>query len=81
MSTSTVNASQVVGKNPHEAQFNKVIDGRKRRIRGLWKRNTRFYAQLTGFAPATSKSRVQRISLMDKQEEPVDSVAQAVAGM
>ena len=56
-------------------------DGRKRAIRGLWKRNERFYAQLTVFDPITGKNRVQRISLLDKEGEPVGSVAQAVAVM
>jgi integrase len=58
-----------------------VVDGRKRAIRGLWKRNERFYAQLTVFDPITGKNRVQRISLLDKQGEPVGSGAQAVAVM
>jgi hypothetical protein len=50
-------------------------------VRGLWKRNERFYAQLTVFDLITGKNRVQRISLLDKEGEPVGSVAQAVAVM
>src|SRR5215471_7878280 len=79
--TSTASTKQAGGKSHHEAKFTKVVDGRKRAIRGLWKRNDRFYAQLTVFDPITGKNRVQRISLMDKQSEPVGSVAQAVAVM
>jgi integrase len=79
--TSTTHTNQVGGKSHHEAKFTKVFDGRKRAIRGLWKRNDRFYAQLTLFDPVTGKNRVQRISLLDKQGEPVGSVAQAVAVM
>lgn len=81
VSTSTAVKNQVEGKSHHEAEFIKVRDGRKHSIRGLWKRNDRFYAQLTVFDPVAGKHRVQRIPLMDKQGEPVGSVAQAVAVM
>jgi integrase len=79
--TSTASTNRVGGKSHHEAKFTKVLDGRKRAIRGLWKRNDRFYAQLTVFDPITGRNRVQRISLLDKQGEPIASVAQAVAVM
>jgi hypothetical protein len=69
--TSTTSTNPTEGKSHHEAKFTKVFDGRKRAIRGLWKRNERFYAQLTVFDPITGKNRVQRISLLDKQSEPV----------
>jgi hypothetical protein len=73
--TSTAVKNQVEGKNHHEAEFIKVRDGRKHSIRGLWKRNDRFFAQLTVFDPIDGKHRVQRIPMMDKQGEPVGSVA------
>jgi integrase len=79
--TSTTITKQVGGKSHHEAHFTKVLDGRKQPIRGLWKRNDRFYAQLTVFDALTGKSRVQRIPLMDKQGEPAATIAQAVAVM
>jgi integrase len=81
VSTSTAGKNQIRSKGHHEAKFIKVRDGRKQSIRGLWRRNDRFYAQLTVFDPVTGKNRVQRIPLMDKQGEPVGSVAQAVAVM
>lgn len=81
MSANTAGENQVGGKRHYEAQFIKVRDGRKHSIRGLWKRNDRYYAQLTVFDPNTGKHRVQRIPLVDKQGEPVSSVAQAVAVM
>lgn len=79
--TRTAGTNQAGGKSHHEAKFTKVLDGRKHPIRGLWIRNDRFYAQLTVFDPITGKNRVQRISLLDKQGEPVGTVAQAVAAM
>jgi integrase len=81
VSTSTEGTIHIRSKGHHEAKFIKVRDGRKQSIRGLWRRNDRFYAQLTVFDPVTGKHRVQRIPLMDKQGEPVGSVAQAVAVM
>jgi hypothetical protein len=77
--TSTASTNQAQGKSHHEAKFTKVFHGRKRAIRGLWKRNDRFYAQLTGFDPITGKNRVQRISLLDKHGGPVATVAHAIA--
>jgi integrase len=79
--TSTAGTNQFGNKSHHATQFTKVLDGRKRPIRGLWKRNARFYAQLTVFDPITGKNRVQRIPLTDKQGEPVITGAQAVAVM
>ncbi len=81
MSTHTAHTNQVEGKSRHAAKFTKVRDGRKQPIRGLWKRNDRYYAQLTVFDPITGKNRVQRIPLTDKQNEPVGTIAQAVAVM
>lgn len=55
------------------AQYRKVYDARKRRIRGLWERNGRFYAQLTLEDANTGKKEVRRIPL-----EGAKTVAQAV---
>ena len=79
--TRTAGTSQAGGRSHHEAKFTKVFDGRKRSNRGLWKRNDRFYAQLTVFDHITGRNRVQRISLLDQEGEPVGNVAQAVAVM
>ena len=67
MRTGTAVTNPVEGKNHHAAKFTKALDGRKQPIRGLWKRNSRFYAQLTVFDPITGNNRVQRIPLADKQ--------------
>jgi hypothetical protein len=79
--TSSASTNQAGGKSHHEAKFTKLFDGRKRAIRGLWRCNERFYAQLTVFDPISGKNRVQWISLLDKQGEPVASLARAVAVM
>jgi integrase len=52
----------------------KVQDQRKRAIRGLWKRNDRYYAQITVEDPNTGIKRVKRMPLED-----VSTDAQAIA--
>ena len=81
MSTNTAGKDQIGVKRHPKSHFIKVREGRKHSFQGLWKRNERFYAQLTVFDPIAGKHRVQRIPLMDKLGEPVISVAQAVAVM
>lgn len=68
-----------VGRQSHAATFAKVVDGRKQPIRGLWQRNDRFYAQLTIENSITGVKKVKRMPLVDKESNPVHSVAQAVA--
>ena len=64
------------------APYTKVLDGRKQPIRGLWKRNDRFYAQLTVEDHTTGKKAVKRIPLLDDAtKQPVSSVAGAVTAM
>jgi len=46
-----------------KTQWSKVYDRRKRRIRGLWKRGGRFYAQLNVPDPKTGRPTPRRISL------------------
>jgi integrase len=65
----------------HVAQFVKVTDGHKRPIRGLWERNGRYYAQLKVEDPLTGIKKVRRVPLTDKDGEPVQSRASAVAEM
>ena len=55
------------------------MDGRKQPIRGLWVRNGRYYAQLTIEDSKTGNKSVRRVPLVDKEQKPVDSAAQAVA--
>jgi integrase len=56
--------------------YTKAIDARKRPIRGLWKRNGSFYAQLTIEDPNTGRKHVKRVRLDD-----VKTVAQATDAM
>ncbi len=65
----------------HAAQFTKVFDGRKRRIRGLWERNGSFYAQLTVEDAGSGKKLVRRVRLEDAEGNPVPTVADAKMAM
>ena len=58
------------------AQYHKVLDGRKRAIRGLWQRGSRFYARLAVEDLNTGRKQVRRVPL-----EGVHSVAQAQTAM
>ena len=50
-------------------QYHKVLDERKRPIRGLWVRNGRYYAQLTLEDEHTGQKSVRRVPL-DKATTP-----------
>ena len=66
-----------VSKQIHPgATYHKVLDGRKRPIRGLWQRGARFYARLAVEDLNTGRKEVRRVPL-----EGVQSVAQAQAAM
>ena len=45
--------------------FTKVLDGRKQRVRGLWQRGTRFYAQLSIEDFSTGQKRTRRGTLVN----------------
>jgi integrase len=65
----------IVSQNQHRrATYSKVMDKRKRPIRGLWERNGRYYAQLAVEDQVTGIKRVKRVPL-----EGAASDAQAVA--
>jgi integrase len=65
----------VVSQNQHRrATYSKVMDKRKRPIRGLWERNGRYYAQLTVEDPVSGVKQVRRVPM-----EGVSTDAQAVA--
>ena len=65
----------VVSPNQHRvAKYTKVLDQRKRAIRGLWERNGRYYAQITVEDLNTGIKRVKRVPL-----EGAATNAQAVA--
>ena len=55
------------------------MDGRKQPIRGLWIRGARYYARLNVENPLTGIKKNRRVPLIDKDGNPVQTVAQAVA--
>src|SRR5436309_1649992 len=63
------------------AKYKKVFDGRKQRIRGLWRRGAAFYAQITAEDSITGKKVVRRVRLEDADKNPVLTVAAAVKAM
>jgi len=72
---STSTQSKIVSRHQHRgATYNKVVDKRKRPIRGLWERNGRYYAQLTVEDQVTGFKQVKRVPM-----EGVSTDAQAVA--
>jgi integrase len=65
--------TQVVQTRQHRAAaYQRVVDERKRPIRGLWMRNNRYYAQLTIADQHTGQKKVRRVPL-----EGVTTSAQA----
>jgi integrase len=67
----------VVSKQTHAAvPYQKAVDGRKRPIRGLWIRGSRYYARIAVEDFNTGRKQVRRVPL-----DGADSVAQAVAQM
>jgi integrase len=78
----TQKSAKTVGKrHSHDASFAKVLDGRKQPVRGLWQRNGRFYAQISVEDFSTGQKRVKRVPLMNPEDEPAESVAQAIAAI
>lgn len=67
------------GRNP-SASYQKVLDGRKKSIRGLWKRGSRYYAQMRVTDPQTGEAKVKRIPLV-ADGNPVSTAAQAVKAL
>jgi len=47
LETASTNATQSVAGNHRKHRYQKVVDGRKQPIRGLWVRNGRFIARVT----------------------------------
>lgn len=79
-----VTTSNSANSVPRHLQYQKVRDGRKRPIRGLWVRNNRYYAQLTLTDANTGKKSVRKIPLEVEEngvKRPVATVAEAVAAM
>ncbi len=76
--TDAAHASTTGRNASHVPSFTGVFDSRKRRIRGLWQRGTRFYAQLTITDPTAGKKKVQRVPLVDADGQSPGTVPQAV---
>jgi len=66
--------SDVAKQSHHLPVYQKVFDGRKRPIRGLWSRGSRFYARLSVVDPLTGRKNVRRVPLAK-----AETVAQAQA--
>ena len=65
----------------HGYTFAKVLDGRKQPIRGLWSRNSRYYGRLSVEDGNSGLKSVQRVPLMNADEDPVGTVPQALAAL
>src|ERR1700678_4215601 len=63
-----------VSKVHRSTAYQKVSDARKRPIRGLWRRNDRFYARISVEDPGNGRKEVRRVPL-----EAAHTVAQAQA--
>ena len=61
--------------------FTKALHGRKQPIRGLWIRNGRYYAQLTFEDGHTGLKQTRCVPRLDKEQNPVSTVPQAVEEM
>lgn len=61
-------------------KFEKVYDGRKQPVRGLWARNGRYYAQLK-LPDTTGLCRMRRVSLKNPDETLPSTDAQAIAAL
>lgn len=73
------NAEASAGKGKRNARhraggYQKVFDGRKRAVRGLWVRNGRYYARLAIPHPGTGVKQVRRVPL---ESATTDAAAQA----
>jgi integrase len=66
------------GQSSHSRHsYQKVRDGRKQPIRGLWLRNGKYLARLTAEDPTTGKKEVRWAPLEDKDGHPVKTTAEA----
>jgi integrase len=68
--------ASISNRTKHRPEFMPVYDTRKRRVRGLWSRNDRFYAQLwvdTG----NGKKSPRRIPLLNLDRQPARTLREA----
>jgi integrase len=76
---SSARNNQTKQSQSHASKFTKVKDGRKQPVRGLWVRNGRYYARLNVENPVTGAKRTKWVPLVDKDQNPVQTVSQAIA--
>ncbi len=75
-----MNAQQ--GQSHVRESYQRVFDGRKQPIRGLWVREGRYYARMLVQDPSSGRSEDRRVRLTDpKTKLPATTVAAAVAAM
>lgn len=67
------------GRHARRGSYQPVFDSRKRRVRGLWRRNDRYYAQLK-VADGNGRKFAKRFPL-GEEANPVDTVAKAAEAM
>jgi integrase len=67
------------GRHARRGSYQPVFDSRKRRVRGIWKRNDRYYAQLK-VLDTSGRKFAKRFPLGD-EANPVDTVAKAIEAM
>ena len=64
-------SDQIVRNVQHrESAYQRVFDARKHPVRGLWKRNDRYYAQLTIEDLTTGQKSVKRVPLVGATTDP-----------
>jgi integrase len=71
-------SQSVVSRQHKRATYQKVLDGRKQPIRGLYKRNGSFYGRLTVADDATGRKTVRRVTLKDDAGALVATLPQAI---
>lgn len=61
--------------------YQKVLDGRKRAVRGLWMRNGRYYGQVRLFDESTGRNGTPRKIALGDEQNPVENLTAAKAAL
>lgn len=61
--------------------YQKVLDGRKRAVRGLWIRNGRYYGQIRLFDESTGRNGTPRRIALGDDDNPVETITDAKAAL
>ncbi len=73
----TASTASLHKRQYHSQIFAKVLDGNKQPIRSLWVRNGFYYGQLRLEDPVTGRIKTRRVSLMNKEGQHIQSIADA----